>query len=187
MPYISQTLNIHGKTVYRMLNLSQESDKKSAFEIVQRYILSNGLNILNKDEKRPWGGFFVIDDTSLITFINHFFPGIDVKKGGEDQALSPKILLVQPEKRLSWQYHHRRSEVWRIVDGPVGIILSDDDEQTPIQPFAPGDVITIEQGQRHRLVGLQGWGVIAEIWQHTDTSNPSDEHDIVRVEDDFGR
>ena len=25
------------------------------------------------------------------------------------------------------------------------------------------------------------------IWQHTDDKNPSDEEDIVRVEDDFGR
>jgi hypothetical protein len=36
-------------------------------------------------------------------------------------------------------------------------------------------------------VGLQGWGVLAEIWQHTDAGQPSDEDDIVRVQDDFGR
>jgi len=29
--------------------------------------------------------------------------------------------------------------------------------------------------------------VLAEIWQHTDAQNPSDENDIVRVQDDFGR
>jgi mannose-6-phosphate isomerase len=45
----------------------------------------------------------------------------------------------------------------------------------------------LKQGERHRLVGLEDWGVIAEIWQHTDASNPSDESDIVRVQDDFGR
>jgi len=27
----------------------------------------------------------------------------------------------------------------------------------------------------------------AEIWQHTDKNNPSDEDDIIRVQDDFGR
>jgi hypothetical protein len=43
------------------------------------------------------------------------------------------------------------------------------------------------QGERHRLVGLEDWGVIAEIWQHTDAAIPSDESDIVRVQDDFGR
>ena len=39
----------------------------------------------------------------------------------------------------------------------------------------------------HRLVGLSNWGIIAEIWQHTDPEKPSDEEDIVRVQDDFGR
>jgi hypothetical protein len=29
--------------------------------------------------------------------------------------------------------------------------------------------------------------LVAEIWQHTDPENPSDEDDIVRVSDDFGR
>jgi mannose-6-phosphate isomerase len=29
--------------------------------------------------------------------------------------------------------------------------------------------------------------MIAEIWQHTDPENPSDENDIVRLQDDFGR
>jgi hypothetical protein len=42
-------------------------------------------------------------------------------------------------------------------------------------------------GQRHRLIGLDQWGVVAEIWQHTDSENPSDESDIVRLQDDFGR
>lgn len=170
-----------------MLDLSQKTDKQTAFDSVQNYIQSNALTIQKKDQERPWGGFFVIDNTSLITFINHFFPGVDVKKNGKKQVLSPKILLVQPEKRLSWQYHHRRSEVWKIVDGPVGIIISDDDSQTDVRSYNPGDVVTIEQGQRHRLVGLEDWGVVAEIWQHTDSSHPSDEHDIVRLEDDFGR
>ena len=27
----------------------------------------------------------------------------------------------------------------------------------------------------------------SEIWQHTDADNPSDEDDIIRVQDDFGR
>ena len=50
-----------------------------------------------------------------------------------------------------------------------------------------GDQITLTQGERHRLIGLDDYGVVAEIWQHTDKKNPSDEEDIVRVQDDFGR
>jgi mannose-6-phosphate isomerase len=47
--------------------------------------------------------------------------------------------------------------------------------------------ITLRQGERHRLIGLEGWGVLAEIWQHPDANHPSDENYIVRVQDDFGR
>ena len=50
----------------------------------------------------------------------------------------------------------------------------------------PGDQIKLQQGIRHRLVGLKDFGVVAEIWQHTDPV-PSDEDDIIRVQDDFGR
>lgn len=170
-----------------MLDLSKKTDKKSAFTSVQNYIQSNGLTIRKKDDERPWGGFFVIDDSSLITFINHFFSGFNPQNDGQNQVLSPKILLVQPKKRLSWQYHHRRSELWKIVNGPVGIVLSENDNQTDVQSFDSGEIVTIEQGQRHRLVGLKNWGVVAEIWQHTDPSNPSNEHDIVRLDDDYGR
>ena len=45
----------------------------------------------------------------------------------------------------------------------------------------------MSQGERHRLVGLKEWGIIAEIWIHTDANHPSDENDIVRLQDDFKR
>jgi len=48
-------------------------------------------------------------------------------------------------------------------------------------------LITLKQGERHRLIGLNDFGVVAEIWQHTDVNNPSDENDIVRIQDDYGR
>jgi len=50
-----------------------------------------------------------------------------------------------------------------------------------------GDTITLKKGERHRLVGLNEWGIVAEIWIHTDANHPSDEEDIVRLQDDFGR
>ena len=50
-----------------------------------------------------------------------------------------------------------------------------------------GNIIQLKQGERHRLIGLDGWGIVAEIWRHTDASNPSNEDDIIRLQDDFGR
>jgi hypothetical protein len=50
-----------------------------------------------------------------------------------------------------------------------------------------GATVTLLQGERHRRVGLEDYSVVAEIWQHTYADNPSDENDIVRLQDDFGR
>lgn len=144
-------------------------------------------NITSSDLNRPWGGFYVIDETQAQLFADTFFDGLDVSSLKIGGKLSPKILLVAPEKRLSWQYHNRRAEIWKVVSGQVGVVRSDDDTEGELVVHNEGDVITLAQGERHRLVGLSGQGVIAEIWQHTDPSHPSDEEDIVRVQDDFGR
>ena len=101
--------------------------------------------------------------------------------------MSPKILVVAPQKRLSWQYHHRRAEIWRVIQGQAGVKRSDTDTEGELEILNIGDTITLQQGERHRLIGLDSWGIVAEIWQHTDSENPSDEEDIVRLQDDFGR
>ena len=139
------------------------------------------------DHHRPWGGFFVIAEEQAEEFANHFFDGLDVstlKRGG---ALSPKILVVAPNKRLSWQYHHRRAEVWCIIQGQAGVKRSMNDTEGSFETLNVGDTITLQQRERHRLIGLDNYAVIAEIWQHTDENHPSDEEDIVRLQDDFGR
>ena len=101
--------------------------------------------------------------------------------------MSPKILIVAPGKRLSWQYHHRRAEIWRVIQGQAGVKRSPNDIEGALEVLNIEDTITLNQGERHRLIGLDSYAVIAEIWQHTEDSNPSDEDDIVRVQDDFGR
>ncbi|HKJ33820.1 MAG TPA: hypothetical protein VKA34_18455 [Balneolales bacterium] len=167
--------------------MSTQETKQKLFEETQKKIQSQEFTIVDQDRQRPWGGFFVIDEDQAQKFANTYFNGIstdDLKIAGK---LSPKILIVEPGKRLSWQYHHRRAEIWRVVEGPVGIIKSDTNEEGPLKSYDPGDQVTLQQGERHRLVGLDDWGVVAEIWQHTDANDPSDEDDIVRVQDDFGR
>jgi mannose-6-phosphate isomerase-like protein (cupin superfamily) len=139
------------------------------------------------DQSRPWGGFFVIAEEQSQAFANQYFDGLDVstlKRGG---TLSPKILVVASEKRLSWQYHNRRAEIWRVIQGQVGVKRSDNDIEGELEILNVGDTVTLQQGERHRLIGLVDYAVIAEIWQHTDANHPSDEEDIVRVQDDFGR
>ena len=157
------------------------------FVQVKNHIESFGYDIIDFDFDRPWGGFLVIEETQAQKFANQFFEGIDIdslKIGGK---LSPKILIVNPNARLSWQYHHRRAEIWRIYKGSVGIIRSGDDHQKPIKTLNQGDQVRLKQGERHRLIGLEDQALVAEIWQHTDPKKPSNEEDIVRLQDDFGR
>lgn len=164
------------------------TEKEKLFSDVKGKLEKQGFQIKAHDFDRPWGGFFVIDENQAQKFINTYFDEeVEMSDVNISGKLSPKILLVEPGKRLSWQYHHRRAEMWQVVEGPVGVVRSMTDEQGEVLEYKSGDLITLEKGERHRLVGLENWGVIAEIWQHMDAENPSDEDDIVRLEDDFGR
>jgi mannose-6-phosphate isomerase-like protein (cupin superfamily) len=161
--------------------------KSEIFEKIAAQLGEQGFKVVNQDQTRPWGGFFVLDESQTPQFASTYFPTVELSSLQITQKLSPKILVVAPEKRLSWQYHHRRAEIWRVASGIVGVVTSDTDEETQVKTYQPGELITLRQGERHRLVGLTEWGVLAEIWQHTDPENPSNEDDIVRVQDDFGR
>ncbi|WP_019948923.1 cupin domain-containing protein [Hymenobacter aerophilus] len=163
------------------------SDKTALFRQIRQQLECQGFCIDHEDSARPWGGFFALSETQAQQFANQYFDGLNVDALRISGRLSPKILLVAPHQRLSWQYHHRRAEIWRVVSGPVGIITSDTNEPSELQACSPGRQITLRQGERHRLVGLENWGIVAEIWQHTDATHPSDEDDIVRVQDDFNR
>lgn len=168
-------------------NIKINTPKKLVFEHVAAYLLRQHLKISKQDDTRPWGGFFVLEETEAEKFINLYFPGYTSNELTIAGKLSPKILIVAPGKRLSWQYHHRRAEIWKLIDGSAAVITSDTDDEKETTTLQPGDIISLNQGERHRLVGLNGWGIVAEIWRHTDGNNPSDEEDIIRVQDDFGR
>jgi len=167
--------------------MQSDSAKASLFQELEQNLTQQGFSINQQDQTRPWGGFFVIEESQAQQFADTYFDGMPIENLKISGKLSPKILVVAPEKRLSWQYHHRRAEIWKVVQGNVGVVTSNTDEEGEMKTLGPGNYITLKQGERHRLVGLNDWGVLAEIWQHTDAENPSNEDDIVRVQDDFGR
>ena len=151
---------------------------------VKEEIGSLGFNVIDFDFDRPWGGFLVIDEKQTSLFISTFFNSTNLSN---DMRLRPRILIVNPKSRLSWQYHFRRKEIWKIHKGSVGVIRSKNDIENPMDIHKMGDVITFDNQERHRLIGLDNIGVVAEIWQHIDIDNPSDENDIVRLKDDYKR
>lgn len=153
----------------------------------RNYLEQHGLRIVHEDLSRPWGGFFVVDNLQAKVFAELFFPEESWEDLSRFDVLSPKILMVAPHQRLSWQYHHRRSEIWKCISDSVHVTTSADDVERHEHTLKKGEIIKLRQGERHRLVGANDWGVVAEIWQHTEVMYPSDEDDIVRVQDDFGR
>jgi mannose-6-phosphate isomerase len=167
--------------------LSNYVDKTAVFNQIATILKKENFTAIKQDQTRPWGGFFVIDENQAHAFAAKFFPHLEMAEIQITNKLSPKILVVAPNKRLSWQFHHRRAEIWKVIGGTVGVKTNNTDEEGELQELSPGNFIQLEKGERHRLIGLDSWGIVAEIWQHTDPEDPSDEDDIVRLQDDFGR
>jgi len=167
----------------QLTNISKEETIKK----IEDWLEKLGLEVNQKDLQRPWGAFWYIKPGKLDLFLSIFFPEIKEQK---KLNLSPKILLISPKQRLSWQWHQRRSEIWKILS-PVGILLSDTDEIPPQEQMEikkEGEITKIPNKKRHRLIGLKdNYGLVAEIWQHLDPQNPSNEEDETRVQDDYGR
>ena len=157
------------------------------FKKIENEIIEKGFQIISKDFERPWGGFLVIDESQAQDFANTFFDGVNVENLKIGGKLSPKILIVSPKSKLSWQYHFRRAEIWKVYKGIVGVSKSFDDIEKSMTILEENDQIQLIQEERHRLIGLDDYAVISEIWLHTDPNHPSDENDIVRISDDYGR
>lgn len=137
-------------------------------------------------KNKPWGGYFVISESSAEEFINAYYPEYNIEDFGKER-ISPKILIVLPGKRLSWQYHYRRSELWKLIEGTALVSRSENDDEKEPEDLIVNKIVELGKGERHRLIGGKEYGIIAEIWRHTDSNNLSNEEDIVRIQDDFGR
>lgn len=168
-------------------NFEANLSASDVFSSIAEQLALLNLKIVAVDFERPWGGFFVLDESQIDLFAQVFFPELGITESQKLQKLSPKILVVEPGKRLSWQYHHRRAEIWRNIGLEAAVSLSPDDTEREKIILQKGQTIVLKTGQRHRLIGQKNWGVVAEIWEHVDPQNPSNEADIIRLQDDFGR
>ena len=77
-------------------------------------------------EKRPWGSFFVLSD---------------------EKDFKIKKIEVNPSKRLSYQFHYKRSELWYILNG-VGIVTIND-KKTEVKK---GSIVKIKKLERHTVI-----------------------------------
>lgn len=168
-----------------------EGDKALILDTIVDLAETSGYTVVDIDKSRPWGGFVRFDYKDGDRFVHEFFPDINpdqARLGNTEAELSPKILLVSPQQRLSWQVHARRAERWVFLTDGAYYKSTDADNPGELVEAHAGDVVQFEAGECHRLVGAKGsFTLVAEIWQHTDPSQPSDEDDIVRLQDDYKR
>lgn len=167
-----------------------EPDKLSFVADIIGSIEAAGYTIVEVDDAKPWGAYIRLEACDANRFVEEFFPGLtpeEARLGIKDAELSPKILVVAPRQRLSWQYHNRRAERWAFLTAGA-YFKSKTDTEGEKQMAQPGDVVQFETGERHRLVGLDNtYTLVAEIWQHTDKKELSNEDDIIRLSDDYRR
>jgi mannose-6-phosphate isomerase-like protein (cupin superfamily) len=109
------------------------------------------------EDIRPWGKF-------------RAFP--------HQNAGSIKIITVNPGASLSFQYHHKRSEFWIALDEGLEVTVGD-------RTWRPrkNEEIYIPKKAPHRMSGVgKEPARVMEIW-----IGSSEESDIVRLEDKYGR
>lgn len=110
-----------------------------------------------KEDVRPWGKF-------------RSFP--------YEHARSIKIITINPGGTLSLQYHHHRSEFWVVLDKGLEVTVG-----KRVWQAEEDEEIFIPRNTPHRLRCLgQKQARVMEIW-----IGDSDESDIVRLEDEYGR
>ncbi len=107
---------------------------------------------------RPWGSYHIL---------------------GEAERYKIKRIVIEPDKRLSLQYHLHRSEHWVVVRGTAWVSV--DGKESFVHE---GQSVFIPKGGRHRL-GNQG-KIPLEIIE-VQCGEYVGEDDIVRVTDDFQR
>lgn len=169
-----------------IINTSNTVPKGDQVSQINKFISEEKFHIFEEDFDRPWGGFVRLHEEDVVKFVSKYFPN-NLDLLDSDLPMSPKFLLIAPKMRLSWQYHYRRSEIWRVIAGSIAIVKSFTDIENEPEIMEEGQIIEFPLSIRHRGIGLDSWGLVAEIWKHEDVKHPSDESDIVRISDDFNR
>ncbi len=55
------------------MKLDKNNSKELVFETIAEFISKEDFSVVSKDQNRPWGGFFVIDESQAPEFIKRFF------------------------------------------------------------------------------------------------------------------
>ena len=90
-----------------------------------------------------------------------------------------KILFVRKGESLSLQFHERKEETLRVLDGVVEFLLGPDMEHLVPETMTAGAVVHIAPGTLHRMTAVEDCNLLEVSTTELD--------DVVRLEDRYGR
>jgi mannose-6-phosphate isomerase-like protein (cupin superfamily) len=90
-----------------------------------------------------------------------------------------KILWIRAGQALSLQYHRRKEETLRVLDGRLQLLAGDDAARLACFELEGGAVFHVPPGCLHRMVAITDCRLL-------EVSTPEVD-DVVRLEDRYGR
>ncbi len=90
-----------------------------------------------------------------------------------------KILFIRAGEALSLQYHERKEETLRVLDGSLRLLTGLQVSTLESEDLGPGEVFHIAPGVIHRMSALTDCRLL-------EVSTPELD-DVVRLEDRYGR
>lgn len=116
------------------------------------------LRIMEKKytEERPWGKF---------------------EQFTHNEQTTVKIIYVNPNEELSLQYHEKRDEFWKVLEGHPVLVIDD-----KVTKANPDDEFFIPRKKNHRIMSGDNPVKILEV-----AFGDFDEDDIVRLNDKYDR
>lgn len=113
---------------------------------------------MNYKEERPWGIFENLLDVDYCKV---------------------KEITINPGQAPSYQYHHKREEIWVITGGSGTLTLDDVESSVKV-----GSVVKVPVGVKHRI---RNNGDEKLTFIEVQLGDYFGEDDIVRLEDDYDR
>lgn len=91
-----------------------------------------------------------------------------------------KILYIDPEQRLSLQYHNQKIETIRVLYGKLKLVYGKKEDALVEKFLTPGETFHVERGLIHRFCADNHPVALIEV------STPELD-DVVRITDDYSR
>jgi mannose-1-phosphate guanylyltransferase/mannose-6-phosphate isomerase len=142
------------------LLISKKSSSEKVKEVVNELVERNDRRVdYHIKDYRPWGNYRILDE--------------------ENSQFKVKRIFVSPNKKLSYQMHHHRSEHWVVVKGTATVTIDD-----KVFEVLEGESIYIKATQKHRLEN-KTYETLEII--EVQLGAYLEEDDIIRFDDDFNR